>query len=221
MNITIGGLLDSTHTTHKNVVHAYHLWYALHQNIVYHGVIMTIKKYPQKKKTNGNKNNNSVKKSAHVKFEEDFGYKKPLLPAYPTAPETVNAMADHVLAWSLEEDALTYQQYANKEGICYEDFKNIMARTDYAKNAWTIAKQRIATRRELGGLTFKLNSSVMMPTLPLYNPEYKEYLKEKDEHKIRLQAQLVAEEKPKQTIVVLEKFPSSDLVPVKKVTKED
>jgi len=169
---------------------------------------MKIKDIP-KKATKRNKIAKNTKKVTNKQKEEHFGYQKPLVyAAYPQSTEAINSFADEVVRWAEQDTSLRYTQFASERRIRYNTFKKIMNKTPYARNAWEIVKQKIVDRRELQALQFKINASIVMQTMPLYDEEFKAYIKWKS-------ALRQEEEKASQTVVLLERFPETDAVPQK------
>jgi hypothetical protein len=79
------------------------------------------------------------------------------------------------------------------------------------REAISIARQIICNRRERLGLMNKFNSSIVMGTYALYDPEYRAYRKEISQKEGQGESKV---------IVVLDKYPETETVPEKRDERE-
>lgn len=133
----------------------------------------------------------------------------------PKSEKEFSVMGNEVLKWSECDDALKLTDYATLKRMPYDTFIRYTKRSKYLGECWEIARERVTSRRELGALKNKYNSSVVMGTMGMYDKEYKEFLKWKSD--LRKDEKAAGETK----IVVLEKYPNSDVVPEKKLEHRD
>lgn len=136
---------------------------------------------------------------------------KPLSQLLRQDPETeleYHELADELIEWSKKEDSLTFNSFPLDLMIPVDNFNNYPEKSEYFSQAYDIALRNVGARRERLAREGVINSQIVLATMPLYDPEYKKWLKsmrqKEQEHKGNI-------------TVVIEKFPETNLVPPKKI----
>lgn len=93
----------------------------------------------------------------------------------PIMPEYVQQIAQELRDWSLDDDALTIDQFINIKGMRNRLLYELATRHDFLRDALDFAIRQIAVRREVGALTNKLNAAVFLKTQGMYCKRFKEY----------------------------------------------
>jgi len=159
-------------------------------------------------KSNNNSTQKTVKaiKTTHC-FDErfdliDFRMK-------PVSERFIEQLALELIDWvKNNDDALKIEQFLVEHNICKSDLMRWIDKHPALSDAYAFAKMALGCRREIGGLKRKYDGSIVSFTMPQYdeawvkNVEWRSNLKASQEQQI-----------PEIKIVVLEKFPESDLVP--------
>lgn len=131
---------------------------------------------------------------------------------------------DYLIKFALEwvnwvcnnEDVLTVNEYFICKGVHARTVWNWKQRCAELKEAHAFVLQVLGTRREKGALTRKYDSNMVRLTMSLYDSKWKE-LEE-------WQAQLRTKETQAINgirVVEIERFPNSDLVPLRKIENTD
>lgn len=120
----------------------------------------------------------------------------------------VDELAEKMIAWSMEEGNIVLGEFIARAGFPMPTFKKWLQRSEKLRNAYSIARTMVGTRREKGGLQGEYSPLMVMKTMPLYDQDYKELLEWESQQKNVEQASM-----PQQQIIVLDRFPESDKVP--------
>lgn len=132
----------------------------------------------------------------------------------PYCQETLEELADHMMTWALLEDSLRLTDFFGEHGLDDDVFYDeLLPKSTKLKAAhkWTIA--RLASRREIGALTKKLDSATVFRSLANYCKIEREMM----EFRANLAAKSKADAGLNETkLVVIERMPDSPLVPEKK-----
>lgn len=127
----------------------------------------------------------------------------------PTNIKYIESIAKELVDWAQTEDALTLEQFWLVKGIDGSTVKKWKGLSPVFKAAHSFAKGTIAVRREIGGLKNKLNTPMILSSMPMYSNRWKNLTKWRASLKNKNE-----EEKPIR--VLIEQIPSSDIVPTKK-----
>jgi len=122
--------------------------------------------------------------------------RKPVNSAY------IEKLATEMVLWAQTDEALKISQFWLMKGICNRDFKRWCDKHECLRDAYETVKALVGNRREMGALRKQYDSSMVRVSMKLYDEEWKGIDNE--------------QESSKQTIVVVEKMPTSYLVPEKK-----
>ena len=150
-------------------------------------------------------------------YSEYFLYRK------KPAPEAfLERVADDLIRWIHEHPkSVRLDDFFSEKGIHWERYSKWTKKNESLKDAIDIAMQIIASRRDTGAIEKRYDGNYIAKTIRMYCPvaeaSSKRELKEKyDKEKelVRLRAQLNLDEKgDKHQVVIIERFPNSDLVP--------
>lgn len=84
-------------------------------------------------------------------------------------------LAHEMVKWAREnEDALVLADFFNNKGIHRSDIQRWVGKHLFFKNAYEMTKSIIGSRREKGALLRKYDSTIVMRTMSIYDPEWKE-----------------------------------------------
>jgi hypothetical protein len=124
--------------------------------------------------------------------------------------EILKKVAEELIRWAISEpDALKIAQFYVKRGIPRSTFYHWALINESFKKALEMAKEAIGNRREIGGLMRVYDSSIVHATMPMYDDEWKRL------HEWRAQTKMAANEPDGPRIIVIDRSPSTDLVPEK------
>lgn len=124
--------------------------------------------------------------------------------------EDLDELANNLILWAQRSTSLVLSEFFTEQCIAPSTIAGYVPHHERLRIAMEIARYIVSARREKGALTGDLNAGVVMRMMHVYNPEYAAAERE------RLALRHEAEERAIQpAVVVLEKYPSSDLVPVK------
>jgi hypothetical protein len=132
----------------------------------------------------------------------------------PVTNEYIKKCAAEWLQLVRDEEILMMSTYRLRKAIPRPTWDKWLERCPELKEARDLVRDMIAERRECGGLKFKYSAPLIMKMQHLYDPEWKE----SEEWRAKLAPKAENNAQPIQ--VVLERFPDSPLVPVKKQAEE-
>jgi len=149
-------------------------------------------------------------KSYHEEYYVDLfsGAKKPV------SEEYISKCAAEWLQMVREEEVLLMNEYHVRKGIHPATWDQWVNRSKELRDARDLVRCMIAIRRERGGLKNQYSAQWGLKQHHVYDPEWKE----SEEWRARLAPKSESITQPIQ--VVLEKFPDSPLVPVKRQIEE-
>lgn len=123
----------------------------------------------------------------------------------PEALEEQNKLGTALLEWSKGDDARDIGIFAIKMGINPYRMKKLAETNEYFADCLQMAKYLIGSRMVDAARTREEDGNVNMKLLPLYNQDYKEMIEQQKQAEGAKVATLFN--------VVMEKIPSSNLVP--------
>ncbi len=173
--------------------------------------------------------NNSIKLvNKQSKMRTPVETKKPIMPfeqeyylnmyswiQIPISLEYVKKCAAEWVEMARDNEVLLMDEYPVQKGIPTTTWYEWIGRCPELKSAQTQVKEMIAIRRERGAMQNKYNSGMVMRMQHYYKREWKEA--EEWRSSLSAKNEAVAQQ-PIQ--VILERYPDSPLVPMKKVPKE-
>lgn len=118
-------------------------------------------------------------------------------------------MAEELDAWSLLDDSIRLYDFPLSIGLTPNKFHYYRERNENLNYAWQKSRARIASRREKLALFHKANAHIILSTAPIYDDEYRAWLREKNEAK---------NQESKTIVAVIERFPETDVVAKKSDT---
>jgi hypothetical protein len=172
-------------------------------------VAMTKKKEASKSNPSTEIVQNAVYKPKTMQLDTFINYKTML--QEPLTTTNLERLCRDLTAWAMgDENALKVTQFLEGRGINQRTWTRWVAKYEILAEANDFAMMCIGTRREIGLITRKLDSQSTTVSMLLYDPQWRDIF--------AMKAKLMAQEglQSGQRIVVLEKFPNSDLVPIRK-----
>ena len=124
--------------------------------------------------------------------------------------EDLDELANELIKWAQKPTSLVFSEFFTDQYIAPSTIAGYIPHHTNLRIAMEIARYMISARRERGALTGDLNANVVMRMMHVYNPEYA--AAERERQALRHEAEERAAQPP---VIVLERYPSSDLVPVK------
>lgn len=163
-----------------------------------------------KKSKNSDNNKLPFKSTKIVDYYTDMFFLK----EKPVSEAFIERLAQEMIDWSKEDDALRITQFFNKRGIPNPMLYRWMEKYPFFKQAHEYVMAVIADRRDVGAITRKYDGNYIDKSLGMYDPEYRKYMEWK--------ASLTNKEKESQGTVVVQMMPSptSDVVPERKRVDE-
>ncbi len=134
-----------------------------------------------------------------------FGFKMK-----PVSEKFLERFSGELTMWAAKnDDALKISQFYLGKGISATTYYNWRRDHDILSKAHDFAMACIADRREIGAIKRYYDSNMVRFTQPAYDKKWKEL----EEWRNEMKADINKDNQTK--VVVIEKFPSSDLVPDK------
>lgn len=125
--------------------------------------------------------------------------------------DEIKEIARELVEWAYNDNnALTVVQFRTGKRIGRSCWFRWIERFHFFKVANELALEIIGVRREIGAIKNEYNSSTVMNLMPMYNEDYKKMY----EWKVSLRT-IAKHEDDKSTVVVIERYPESKLVPDK------
>lgn len=168
---------------------------------------MKNKKNTQKEKHQPSTREQNSKKKTLEDITTFFSWRlKPVPDAF------LEHLAEELLYWAInDQNALKLSQFFTLKSIDDSDFNKWIKRNENLAKARNRAMRIIGDRRETEALKGNLNAQMVSFTMPRYDPNWK--LLTEWRAKLKNQAE---QEKNEQKIVIIERYPESDIVPPKK-----
>lgn len=94
----------------------------------------------------------------------------------PQSPEEFQAVANKLIKWAQKEDSINIEDFSLSLLISPKTFAEWVNKSDYFSSAYDIALRIVGSRRKKLAQTGILNTSLVLATLPLYEPEYRKWL---------------------------------------------
>jgi len=107
--------------------------------------------------------------SPHFKdYEMQYSYRQ-----IPVPEGYLNMLADKLVVWAKEdEESLVLGQFLKEYNVTWQTWKRWKERSPRLNEANSFALMCIGVRREIGGLKRKLDSSMVMRSMPNYSEEW-------------------------------------------------
>ena len=148
------------------------------------------------------KTNTDPEVSTTKKYEYEDYYclysfmQKPVNSAY------IEKLAQEMMSWAQTDEAFKVTQFWLSKGIRSKDFYRWCDKHQCLKEVYDAVKILLGNRREIGAIKKNFDSSTIRASMKLYDEDWKGIDSDQEGNK--------------QTIVVVEKMPTSNLVPEKK-----
>lgn len=135
-----------------------------------------------------NTNTTSIPKkpTKNVRDQEVAFLKSPWLQEYldpaslrvtPINERIIDILAQELLDWSSKSENLTMNSFLVKKQIHWNTFLRWKEKFPKLKWAYDIAMMAFADRREVGGMTRKFDPGFTLNSMPMYDPNWKEFVK--------------------------------------------
>lgn len=124
----------------------------------------------------------------------------------PRTDQELDMLTHDLLLWCQQDEAISLGGFCEISGMPKARMYEAAQRHEGMREAMAVARQIICNRRERLGLMNKFNSSIVMGTYALYDPEYRAYRKELSQKEGQGESKV---------IVVLDKYPETEVVPDK------
>lgn len=130
----------------------------------------------------------------------------------PVTESFIQRLGENMVKWAREDkDALKVSQFWLLQGISSRDFYNWCEKYPHLKTSHEIAVELIGNRREICAIKKQYDAGMIHNSMPLYDKQWKELYAWKAKVKSELEAKDAGPQ-----IVVIERVPSSDVVPERK-----
>lgn len=126
----------------------------------------------------------SIKKETSRDIEKSFS-RSPWLSEYldsslmrikPVSSAIVNKIADELIEWSKSEQQFTLNSFLFQKGIPKKAFYEWIEKYPELKTAHGMFMMKMSDKREVGGLTRKLDPTFAFNSLPMYDPDWREFM---------------------------------------------
>ena len=135
---------------------------------------------------------------------------KYVMGVFPKTEQEWISLADDMIAWAHLETSFAIEDFPLSRLYSPHKFYKWTKHSEYFEEALEITRYMVGSRREKAARERKVDSSIILKTMPLYNFEFKELIMDKiNQHQ---------ESKP--TFVVIEKMPSTGKVPPRKTIED-
>lgn len=98
------------------------------------------------------------------------------LTMHPVTEAFIDRFSADLIAWSKKDDSLVMKDFCIEKGMPQSVFYSYVAKYPKLKIANEFAKMCVASRREKGGLTNRLNAGMVTLSMPIYDSEWKDLL---------------------------------------------
>jgi len=170
----------------------------------------------KKTKSNNNINNNKTMPKMDKEKVKIIDIYKDIMTfrEKPVSLAVIERLSEELNSWSLLDTSLRFKDFYLEKGIPTKTVYRWKEKYEFFNQTYELALNRIASRREIGALTRKYDAATVERFQPLYDSEYKEFIKWKAEIKDR-------ESQGSGTIVVqMAPAPKTALVPERFSSKE-
>jgi len=134
---------------------------------------------------------------------------------HPISEQGLSRLGEQLIEWSRSEDALVLEDFFRERGIHDTTYRQWKERNTLFRLRYETARGNLGSRREKGAINRTYSERLIMNTMPRFDPAWKELEEWRSSLRSKEQAAGKADVK-----VVMEKFPSTDLVK-EKHEKED
>ena len=132
----------------------------------------------------------------------------------PINSAALERLADDLISWSQKKDSFRINDFYDDQGINPRDYYRFCGYCPKLQEAHEFALRRIASRREVGALTRKLDPNTVFRSLGYYDSIDREMMEHRAALAAKYKANLEGSNEPK--VIVIERMPSTDSVPEKK-----
>lgn len=94
----------------------------------------------------------------------------------PITEAFIERFSKELVEWSKLDDSLTITSFCRSKGISRTTFYSWVHKYPEIKEAYEFAYEQLGDKREVGGLTRKLDPTFAWNSLAKYDPEWKEFM---------------------------------------------
>jgi hypothetical protein len=98
------------------------------------------------------------------------------LKTQPVTEAFIQRLGEELAQWSLKEDSLTLTSFCKMKGLTRMTFHRWKDKYPELNTAYQFAVEQFADKREVGGLTRKLDPTFAWNSLPKYDPEWQQFM---------------------------------------------
>jgi len=132
---------------------------------------------------------------------------------FPVREQWIEKLARELVDWAVnDKKALKLNQFYSKRGITQQTMNKWRHKSKVLDDACEFAKHAIGDRRETAALYHKMDKSIVGITMPHYDKDWKDLAEWKVKMKAESEAPMLAAK-----VVILERYPESDTVPMRKI----
>lgn len=92
----------------------------------------------------------------------------------PTSDAFIEQMAIKLIEFAMRPDTIVIGKFFIEQRLSLKTWLEWCKRNDFARDAYSYAMQCVGVNREVGGLTRRLDSTIVLRTMPMYDPQYLE-----------------------------------------------
>jgi len=167
-------------------------------------------------------NNTPIKKntnSGYENIEKDYPEYMDFFDVFTMRLRPINEawlekLAKELVEWAKDENSFKFTQFLSDRGLPHTSFYSWIKRSEALAEAHKYTIMTLGARREWGGLSKQLDSSMIKASMPIYDRDWKKL----EEWRSDLKQKENDSEKPK--IVVIEKFPDAPKLTPEEVAKK-
>ena len=109
------------------------------------------------------------------KFRQKF--EKLKLGKLPQTEEDMKLVVEELVAWAQLDEAINIEDFALSKLLSPKAFEELCSKSEYFANSYDIALRFVGSRRNRLAQRGLLNPSFVLATLPLYDSDYRSWLR--------------------------------------------
>ncbi len=150
------------------------------------------------------KNDRPTRAPAHKKSQD-----RNLMGKFPKSESEWISVANNMISWGRLDTSFAIEDFPLSCGYSPHKFYKWVKHNEYFADALEYTRYMVGSRREKAARERKIDSAIILKTMPLYNYEYKELVLEKiNKHQESRQTQIH---------VIMEPIQNSEIVPTKNI----
>ena len=101
---------------------------------------------------------------------------KSIFGVLPETKEDIHALANELVEWSKKDDVLNFDDFALDKFFLPDELYKLTESNEYFFKAYNMGLRAIGNRLERLAFMGKLDKTLVLATMPLYSPDYREWL---------------------------------------------